>query len=258
MSDETTDPNALCLEYTKYFPDDQPHEEFIADTLALKFINKIRAKLDKCKSAWLAQHPEEAGPAAPERSATPVSETATSTTESCESERNYGKKQYRRVLFTFPIPAVVTHLNPETICSAFEVPGVKRFAHIHSPTHQRTRIIGIDFLRRITYGRVHSEMRKRFLITPNFELDDEETAAILAARPDYVMEHVEEEKAEEPTSTKESSILQRLATVEKLLARSVERIRELEALCGMEEPEEEKKKKKKKTKNPKKHDTEAD
>jgi hypothetical protein len=37
-----------------------------------------------------------------------------------------------------------------------------------------------------------------------------------------------------------------LATVEKLLARSVERIRELEALCGMEEPEEEEKKKKKK------------
>ena len=254
MSDET-DPNALCLEYTKYFPDDQTHEEFIADTLALKFINKIRGKLEKCKSAWLANHPEEAGPAAPERSATPASETSTSNTESSEYEKNYGKKQYRRVLFTFPIPAVVTHINPETICSAFEVPGVKRFAHIHSPTHQRTRIIGIDFLRRVTYGRVHSEMRKRFLITPNFELDSEETAAINAACPDYIKERTDEEKVEEPTSTKEDSILQRLATVEKLLARSVERIRELEALCGVEEPEEEKKKKKK-TKKQKKQTTE--
>lgn len=265
--DDHIDILALCLSYKKYFPEDQAEEEFITDTLAMRFPNKIRGKLEKYKSTWLAEHPgevevvsEQESAASPEntpsppmgQSPSPVPETTTTlaaaiTSTASPEPGKSDKSQFTRIFFTYFVEGNTKRIDPDTIRTIFEAPGIKSFVDIPTPNDRRARIVGIVFLRRVTLGRVQSELFEHFKITPCFKLAGEEKNAIMNAISDSnTIENVDDREAAE-ASKKEGAMLQRVMKLEKRLARTMERVKSLEELCyGYELEEEEKKNKKRK------------
>ena len=282
--DDHIDIEALCLSYKRYFPEDQTAEEFIADTVAMRFPNKIRGKLEKYKSTWLANHPgeeeveeemeeerenttspdntpspttdespepESAPPLSVNKSPAPETTPATgesTPTTSSEPSKKTDKTQHIRIFFTYSIKDNSKRIDPRAIRSAFEVPGLKSFTDIPTPNDNGSRTVGMIFLRRVTRGRVQSELLEHFHIQPNFTLNDEEkrTIAEAVANPNTIADPEDKEAAK--ASKKEGSILQRMGKLETLLADSLERIEALEAMCGQDENEERRRKKKKQRK----------
>ena len=119
-SDDHIDIEALCLSYKKYFPEDQTEEEFIADTIAMRFPNKIRGKLEKYKSTWLANHPgeeeaEEEMEEERENTTSPDNTPSPSTDKSPEPENAPSPPMDKSpVPDTTPAPPMVKSPVPET------------------------------------------------------------------------------------------------------------------------------------------------